>query len=257
MLVLSRKQNERILFPHLGVTIEVLRVSGNAVRVGIDAPPDVQVLREEVAQRQGLALHPETLQKRRHDLRNRLHTANLALHLLQRQLDAGWYDQAEKSLQLALVELTELNDLVANSDQSASAPAEKRRALLVEDNPNERELLAGILRLSGYEVEVAEDGLAAMRLLEEHAPPDLVLLDMQMPSMDGGQTVSAIRCNPAYRGLKVFAVSGTDRKSLGVELGGRGVDRWFAKPLNPSAFIRELNRELSLPAVGRTTLHGQ
>ncbi len=250
MLILSRKQNERILFPHLGITIEVLRVSGNAVRVGVDAPPDVQVLREEVAQRQGIAAAtPELLQSRRHALRNRLNTANLALHLMQRQLDIGEYDHAEKTLQLALTELTELEHLVANPDHDSTAvtmaPVAKRRALLVEDNANERELMAGILRLSGYDVEVAENGHAAMRFLEENAAPDLVLLDMQMPSMDGGQTVSAIRCNPAYEGLKVFAVSGTDRKSMGVELGDSGVDRWFAKPLNPSSFIRELSRELS------------
>lgn len=59
MLVLSRRQNEDILFPGLDIVVRVLRVSGNTVRVGIDAPPDVKVLRGEIAgvQRPSLGHH--------------------------------------------------------------------------------------------------------------------------------------------------------------------------------------------------------
>jgi carbon storage regulator CsrA len=48
MLVLSRSKTEKIVFPGLGITIEILGVSGNRVRVGVDAPRDIQVLRSEV-----------------------------------------------------------------------------------------------------------------------------------------------------------------------------------------------------------------
>lgn len=48
MLVLSRKPNEAIVLPGLGVTVRVLSIKGNAVRIGIEAPPDVGVVREEL-----------------------------------------------------------------------------------------------------------------------------------------------------------------------------------------------------------------
>lgn len=50
MLVLSRRRGERIVFPGLGVTIEVVRLAGNRVQLGIAAPPEIAVHREEVAQ---------------------------------------------------------------------------------------------------------------------------------------------------------------------------------------------------------------
>ena len=114
---------------------------------------------------------------------------------------------------------------------------------MVEDDDNERELLAGYLRMSGFEVDTAADGLQAMVRLTEHAP-DVVLLDMRMPRFDGRKTVSAIRSNPDFRGLKLFAVSGCDPDEMNVTLGPNGVDRWFSKPLDPKTLVDALRDEL-------------
>lgn len=246
MLVLSRKENQRILFPHLGITVEVLHISGNSVQVGVDAPQNVRVLREEVAARDGVDMQKEVeLQRRaRHALRNRLNAATLALHVLQKQIDAGDFDQAQSTLEHTLDEFNTLDQIAAADSKDDVQPAAKRRALLVEDNANERELLAGLLRMSGYEVEVAEDGIAAMDALS-HLQPDLVLLDMQMPGMDGCETLSAIRHHPAYRDLKVFAVTGADRQVYEPKSPEHGFDRWFSKPLNPRRFVAELEREMA------------
>jgi carbon storage regulator CsrA len=244
MLVLSRKENQRILFPHLGITVEVLHVSGSSVQVGIDAPQDVRILREEVAVREGVDVKQEFEAQRRarHALRNRLNAATLALHVLQQQIDAGNFADAQFTLERTLDEFNTL-DQIAAADSSRTAPA-KRRALLVEDNANERELLAGLLRMSGYEVEVAEDGIAALDSLSRYQP-DVVLLDMQMPGMDGCETLSAIRHHPAYRNLKVFAVTGADRSAYEPNTSEQGFDRWFSKPLNPRRFVAELAQEMS------------
>ena len=48
MLVLSRKEGQEILFPNLGITVEVLRVKGNNVRIGVDAPRSIRILRSEL-----------------------------------------------------------------------------------------------------------------------------------------------------------------------------------------------------------------
>lgn len=51
MLVLSRRESEKIFFPDLGISLEIVRIKGNIVRVGIDAPPEIRVLRGELLDR--------------------------------------------------------------------------------------------------------------------------------------------------------------------------------------------------------------
>ena len=122
------------------------------------------------------------------------------------------------------------------------------RALVVEDNDNERELLAGCLRAGGYDVDTAADGLQAMIRLTERAP-DVVLLDIRMPRFDGRKTISAIRKNPDYRGLKLFAVTGSRPEETDITVGPNGVDRWFVKPLNPNALLDALQADLCMEHV--------
>jgi DNA-binding response OmpR family regulator len=119
------------------------------------------------------------------------------------------------------------------------------RALIVDDDANERELLSGFLQMSGFEVDTAVDGLQAMVHLTKEKRPDVVLLDMKMPRFDGSKTISAIRCNPDYQDLKVFAVSGTDSSEMDVSIGDRGVNRWFSKPLDPRNLVAAIHEELS------------
>lgn len=67
MLMLSRKRGERILFPALGISVNVVRVDGNTVRLGIEAPKDIQILREEVQQRMERDRLQNTGDKHEHD----------------------------------------------------------------------------------------------------------------------------------------------------------------------------------------------
>ncbi len=166
---------------------------------------------------------------------------------MQKQIDAGRLEDAEQSLAQALGAFTELDQSLSSpaGPEADAKPVEKRRALIVEDNAQERELLAGYLRLHGYEVDVAEDGQSAMEYLASHERPDVVLLDMQMPRMNGSETVAAIRRDPTYRGIKLCAVSGADQDEMQIPLGDRGVNRWFSKPLNPTEFTEQLRAEIA------------
>lgn len=250
MLVLSRKEKQRIVFPNLEIAVEILRVAGQTVRVGIEAPHDVQILRAElVEEKDGRLLRDEKLRQEstnRHAFRNRLNSATMALSLLQKQIEVGHLEGAEATLRQALLALDDLNA----GQQPAPSPVKEPRAngklaLVVEDNDNERELMAGFLQLSGYRVATVEDGLAAMNYLAEECTPDVVLLDINMPRMDGQEAVRAIRRDPRHRGLKLFAVTGTDRSSCSIGLGKDGVDRWFTKPLKPAEFVNALDDELA------------
>jgi DNA-binding response OmpR family regulator len=112
---------------------------------------------------------------------------------------------------------------------------------LVEDNANESSLLASYLEQRGIEVITAADGADALDLLSARPkPPDVVLLDMMMPRCDGPTTVRAIRCNPEFQGMRIYAVSGSSPNSHGVPTGPAGVDAWFQKPLNPERLVQEM-----------------
>jgi carbon storage regulator CsrA len=254
MLVLSRRPNEKILFPNLGITVQVLRSNGNVTRLGIEAPQDVRIIREEISDQQPPTAMPERpmhapSSELRHAIRNRLNTAVLGLHLLHRKLEMGQLQDTEAAVMKVIHELQGLDSEMGPLIQS---PAEndslvpRRRALLVDDSRNESELMAGYLRTFDYEVDIANDGLEAIAYLEAHQKPDVVLLDMQMPRLNGPETICRIRANRAFDGIRVFAVSGLSAEQAGVEIGPAGVDRWFTKPIKPNELVDEMHRDLAV-----------
>jgi carbon storage regulator CsrA len=257
MLVLTRRLNEKILFPGIGATVRVVSVKGNAVRLGIEAPPEVTILREELRARgaEGEASLPPAgsadtrFRALRHLVRNRLNGTTVGLALL-RQQAAGRGTELERTIALVEEEIEKLRQQV-EGEAALQAPAplppkpRPRRALLVEDDRNERELLAGFLRVSGFDVDTAGDGCDALDYLRGGARPDVVLLDMGLPRCDGATAARQMRRDPACAGLKIFAVSGRSPDEYDLDRGPAGIDRWFSKPIDPVALLRELSRELS------------
>jgi carbon storage regulator CsrA len=251
MLVLTRKPHEKITLPTVGATIEVVRIKGGAVRLGINAPPDVPVLRAELAAREiPLPQQGDGVGERRFrgQVAVRLKTVAMGLALLRLQLDAGPLDEAYATLTQLQYDLRLLRLGVEGEQEPAPVapgrPARPRRALLVEDDRNQCELLAGFLRQSGLDVDTAGDGGDALDYLGSHRRPDVVLLDMGLPRVDGPTAVRAIRRNPAYVGLKIFAVTGRAPEEFDLECGPGGVDEWFQKPLDPAALLQGLTERL-------------
>jgi len=128
------------------------------------------------------------------------------------------------------------------------------RVLVVEDNAINQEVARGLLAHAGLLVEVADSGEAALRCLAEQAF-DAVLMDVQMPGMDGYEATRRIRDNPAWRNLPVIAMTAhamvSDReKSLAA-----GMNDHVSKPVTPSELYGVLARWLAaqqiLPAEPR------
>jgi carbon storage regulator CsrA len=251
MLVLSRGRNDKVVFPTLGITVEILRVEGKNIRLGIEAPRAVPILREEIVRQaepgDGVECQPES-GGLTHTTRNRLQKATLGLRMLQRMLDAGNSSDVEPIIFKIFTELKAIEDDLGKHHAPREATVNARggrRALIVEDDANERELLAGYLRLSGFDVDTAMDGLQAMVHLAKSDRPDVVLLDMKMPRFDGRKTVSAIRQNPDHRSLKIFAVTGTSPVEAAVNVGPDGVNRWFTKPVDPEELVHAMQVDLT------------
>jgi two-component system cell cycle response regulator DivK len=118
------------------------------------------------------------------------------------------------------------------------------RILVAEDNAVNRELVREILQGEGFEVVEACDGEEALRLIgEEH--PDLVILDIQMPRMDGYTLLRAIRNAPKLSGtptlaLTAYAMQGDKARALDA-----GFDAYVSKPFESAKLLAEVNRLLA------------
>lgn len=249
MLVLSRRPGQKVLFPSLQASVQVVSARGNVVRLGIEAPPGLTILREELVTSGVARLAPHGFPspagrtapdpQEQSDAARRLAAACAELAALtasQRRALAP-----EDAAALARIE-EDLGALRRRLDATPPTPA--RRALLVEDNANERELLATFLRMSGVSVDTAGDGADALDYLRSHERPDVILLDMSMPRCDGPTAVRAIRHDPTLSGVKIMAVTGHRAEEFDLPAGPGGVDRWFQKPIEPADLVRELEQEL-------------
>jgi CheY-like chemotaxis protein/sRNA-binding carbon storage regulator CsrA len=239
MLVLSRRPGQKVVFPSLGVAIEVLRTRGSVTKLGVEAPYDVPVLRDEILSKQAApgdpvpsAPHATDDRERRHQFRNKLNHVMLKLQFLQHQLDLGRTDDPEQRLSEVISELTDLEHSTTDVVVQSAPP----RVLIVEDQANERELLATCLRLGGVEVATASNGREAFEYLHEHDLPDLVLLDLMMPEVDGPTFVKSLREDIRLCNLRVFAVTGSSRSDYASN--PLPVDGWVPKPVRIDALLQ-------------------
>ncbi|QDU55096.1 response regulator [Aeoliella mucimassa] len=256
MLVFSRRANEKISFPEIGITIHFIRIQSGSAKVGIDAPPQIRIVRDEVDPSQAVntqLVREEFLRlprEVRHSIRNELHAVSVGVHLLREQLRMNLVDDAQDTfheIQQSLRRLDE-NRVLRRPDPSTSnrlTTEDTRTVLLVEDQDNERELLANLLRIKGFSVATVPDGEAALEYLNRHDTPRAILVDMHMPRCDGAATVRQIRANLQHQQAYVFAVSGTSPEENGLEIGSKGVNDWFPKPVNTDLLMEALVAPIS------------
>ncbi len=126
--------------------------------------------------------------------------------------------------------------------QAAAVEGEPRldpraRVLVVEDEHELRELIAHWLETRNYQVVQAADGRDAVDLLEAGLEPDVILLDLTMPRMDGRQFLEWLRASPKHHDRHVIVASGYLDEDAPVD-----VDRAFSKPFRPDLLERELAR---------------
>lgn len=127
----------------------------------------------------------------------------------------------------------------------------KPRILLIEDNDQNRYMMTFLLEKHGYEVVQAVDGPAGIELAAE-VRPCLILLDIQLPRMDGYTVARQLRRNIALNGIPIVAVTsyamvGDREKALEA-----GCDGYLEKPINPETFVSDIQRHLKPATEGNT-----
>jgi CheY-like chemotaxis protein len=119
----------------------------------------------------------------------------------------------------------------------------KEKILLIEDNEQNRYLITFLLESHGYTVIQASDGALAIELAGR-VQPQLILLDIQLPIMDGYAVARELRNNPALVNIPIvavtsYAMTGDREKTISA-----GCNGYMEKPINPETFVAEIERHL-------------
>jgi putative two-component system response regulator len=123
--------------------------------------------------------------------------------------------------------------------------AEKQTVLIVDDTPENISLLSSLLR-DRYRTKVATNGFKALEVAAGSPTPDLILLDIMMPEMDGYETCQRLKQNPATADIPVIfltARSQVEDEELGLKMGA--VD-YITKPISPPVLLARVNTHISL-----------
>lgn len=120
----------------------------------------------------------------------------------------------------------------------------KKRILVVEDQDDSRKIMRDLLVSAGYEVLEARTGADAVQAAEKERP-DLILMDLQLPVIDGLEATRRIKANKGLRATPVvavtsYALSGDNEKAMAA-----GCDSYFSKPVSPRTLLAKINAILS------------
>lgn len=236
MLVLSRKEDQKVVIPGLDISIKIVRCKNSSVVLGFEAPPEIRIMRDELDA--GISVKDPCLQKLvedkiesypdrlHHEIRDQFNVVSMSLEMLLDDIESG--------------ELRDIDEVFASVCErlrglKATPNDEEAVALVVEDEANERELLAGILRMNGFKIATASDGNEALRYIEENGAPRFVLVDMHMPGCNGAELVRQIRESMDLKDVRVYVISGSEKGEY--NLSPDSIDGWYTKPLIPQKLI--------------------
>jgi CheY-like chemotaxis protein len=127
---------------------------------------------------------------------------------------------------------------------TATAPAAPT-ILVIEDYSDTREMLCLILRKKGYNVIEAEDGLKGL-LQARSRFPDLIIMDLALPEMDGIETARRIHENPELSNIPIFAVSGYLTRDVESDVRAAGCVEMFSKPYDFDSLLESINMALGI-----------
>ncbi len=118
-----------------------------------------------------------------------------------------------------------------------------RSALLIEDNEQNRYLLTFLLERSGYRVEIATDGVSGIEAARSSVP-SVILLDIQLPTMDGYAVAKVLRSQESLRNVPIVAVTSYAMPGDREKAMAAGCSGYIEKPINPETFVAELEESI-------------
>ncbi|MBI5190123.1 MAG: response regulator [Nitrospirae bacterium] len=156
--------------------------------------------------------------------------------------EAGFVDMNAETVAAIRIILGKIADAAAQTQTKSAAPSGKKKVLLVEDTAQIRNVYKGRLMLDGYEATAVESAMEAIKYLRDELP-DLVLLDLVMPVMDGFKLLSIIRETPRTAEVPVIILSAKGASAEIEKAMNMGISGYLIKtstsPVKLSQEIRE------------------
>ncbi len=115
--------------------------------------------------------------------------------------------------------------------------------LIIEDDPDISFALSSLLEFEGYSVQTAENGFAALELLKTHGPPDLILLDMMMPVMNGWQFAAEFLARHDHLCPIIVMTAAADAEQRAADI---NADGWIEKPFEMNALYAVIEKHLTM-----------
>jgi two-component system cell cycle response regulator DivK len=117
--------------------------------------------------------------------------------------------------------------------------------LVIEDNPDNMTLATMLLHSAGHTVLCAVDAEAGLMIANGELP-NLILMDVQLPGMDGLQATALLKANPATRGIRVIALTALAMKGDEERIRAAGCDGYIAKPMSVGGFLTTVASHLAM-----------
>ncbi|MBN2426329.1 MAG: response regulator, partial [Calditrichaceae bacterium] len=121
----------------------------------------------------------------------------------------------------------------------------KRKTILyIEDDPEARIMMAEILLSKGYRYLEADRGLAGIQQAEEHLP-DLILMDLRLPDIQGYEVTTHLKNNPKLADIPIIALTGDTQQNAKEMTITAGCDGYITKPINVEEFLQKIDEYLA------------
>jgi two-component system, cell cycle response regulator DivK len=130
------------------------------------------------------------------------------------------------------IPLTQSLEIRANDAAEPTGSADRTRVLVVDDFDDAREMYAEYLEFVGFQVDVARNGVEAVEKAQG-APPDIILMDLSLPVMDGWEATRRLKQDQRTRNIPVMALSGHVLAGNAEQARQAGADEFVAKPCLP------------------------
>jgi two-component system cell cycle response regulator DivK len=118
-----------------------------------------------------------------------------------------------------------------------------KRILMIEDTEDNRQIVRDLVDSVGYELLEAHDGAAGLAMAAAHKP-DLILMDIQLPVLDGYETTRRIKADPALKHIPIIAVTSYALSGDEAKTKAAGCDGYVAKPFSPRQLLAKINEFL-------------
>ncbi len=118
-----------------------------------------------------------------------------------------------------------------------------KKILVVEDTEDNRQILRDLLGMAGYDMVEAHDGAQGVAMAAEHRP-DLILMDIQMPVLDGYEATRRIKADPALAAIPIVAVTSYALSGDEAKARAAGCNDYIAKPYSPRQMLAKVREIL-------------